>query len=205
MSADALSATGIRVAVLSAGKARRFGSCKALAPLDGKPLLGHVLGHLWAALPATVATPIVVITGAYRDEVEGYVATLQETCPAAITCHYNPDYQEGVAASLRVATRIAAAQPLLVTFADLPFVSAMDYRNLMAGYQTQERTTFAEFATPRGLTYGPPAIFAPKDLHLLLELQGDRGAKAVFAGDKVINRIHLPNAARDIDRPDQLL
>lgn len=194
------------MAVLAAGQAKRFGACKALAPLDGTPLLGHVLGHLLTALPAQPGV-VTVITGAYRDEVEGYVAKFRETSSASISCLFNADYQQGVAESLRAAAQLAldAAQPLLVTFADLPFVSGDDYRDLIAGYQKHGRTTFAEFATLRGLTFGPPAIFAPGDLPRLLELRGDRGAKAVFASDEAIIRIHLPNAARDIDRPDQLL
>jgi molybdenum cofactor cytidylyltransferase len=50
--------------VLAAGAARRMGCCKALLPLGGRPLL---LRHL--DLLAEVVDEIIVVTGAYADEV----------------------------------------------------------------------------------------------------------------------------------------
>lgn len=55
--------------VLAAGGARRMGCCKALLPLGGRPLL---LWHL--DVLGAVVDEVVVVTGAYVDEINAAVA-----------------------------------------------------------------------------------------------------------------------------------
>lgn len=191
-------------AVLAAGAAKRFGRCKALATHDGRPLIDWVL----AALPGQL--PVNIITGAYRKLLEGHFADRAEAL------HYNPDHEEGVASSLRCAAQLALSvqSPLLVTFADLPFVTRADYDSLLSHYHDRGLTTFASFrpsVPPTDVqeahpaTIAPPVVFAPADLHLLMTLKGDKGAKTLFTrGLAPFSSVPMPNAARDIDRSDQL-
>lgn len=206
MSAAAIGAAGICAAVLAAGMASRFGSCKALASLTpddpgGETLLGRVL----AALPKEL--PTVVVTGAYRDQIEAHVAALPTAArPHSVTCAFNPDYQQGIASSLQIAAANAHGSPLLVTFADLPFVTAADYRRLMAAYAAEPpMTTFAEFDSAGEPTFGPPVIFAPADIAKLFALKGDQGAKKLFRADHPLRTVAIPAAGRDIDFCHQLL
>lgn len=192
-------------AVLAAGMATRYGSCKAIADIEGTSMLRRVL----AALPKQL--PTIVVTGAYRKLVEDHVADTSDA-PTSLTCVFNPDYQEGIAASLRVAAAWAAAwaaaqkpadEPLLLTLADLPFLSATDYQRLLSAYALAPDTSvFAGFQDTHGTaTFGPPAIFAPADRRRLLELKGDKGAKALF--NTPPPTVAIPAAARDIDCPEQ--
>jgi CTP:molybdopterin cytidylyltransferase MocA len=52
--------------VLAAGAGRRFGGCKQLAPLDGRPLLEYALAAM-AATPGLVC--VAVTLGAHADEI----------------------------------------------------------------------------------------------------------------------------------------
>lgn len=188
-------------AVLAAGTATRFGSCKALAPLPdprGQSLLREVLSALPRQLPTTV------ITGAYRSEVEAHVHAIPaQLRPKELSCVVNEQYDEGIASSLRCAASLALRRPdcpLLLTFCDLPYVTAADYEKLRTAFAS--KTLFAAFTANGEPTYGPPAIFAPNDVSQLLTLKGDQGAKRLFSPPPAT--ISLPAAARDIDRRQEL-
>lgn len=186
----------MKAAVLAAGMATRFGSCKALARYQGRSLLGHVLAALPPQLPTTV------VTGAYRAACEAHGRSLA-AAPSPLSFRFNPRFKEGIASSLRLAAAFAQDMPLLLTFADLPFVTAADYRRLMAHYERQQVTTFARFGE-QAAAFGPPVVFCPADLAKLLTLTGDQGAKKLFVERRDFATIGIPAAARDIDRQEQL-
>jgi len=88
-----LSAPATRVAavILAAGEGRRFGGPKLLTPLDGKPLLQHVID---AATGSSLA-PIVLVVGHAADQLLGAV------WPGAALVVRNDDYASGQSSSLR--------------------------------------------------------------------------------------------------------
>ena len=78
--------------ILAAGRGARMGRPKQLLPLDGRPLLQHVID-------AAVAAPldgIVVVLGHASDEVAAALAL-----PPGVTIAVNPLHAQGQSTSLR--------------------------------------------------------------------------------------------------------
>ena len=63
-------AARVAAVVLAAGEGKRFGGRKLLAPLDGKPLVQHVID----AANASSLSPVVLVTGFEGDDLLGAIA-----------------------------------------------------------------------------------------------------------------------------------
>lgn len=173
-------------AVLAAGESQRFGSPKQLVNVEGRSMLAKVI----AQLPQTLSE-VIVITGAYRDQVEPIVLASKATCV------FNPNFTDGLATSVKVAAEYASSKDsdLLLTLGDLPFVTKEDYLKLLDHFEGE--VLFSKF----GESYGPPAVFPRISLGRLGELQGDKGAKSLFPQAKSVD---IPTAAQDIDHIQDL-
>jgi molybdenum cofactor cytidylyltransferase len=171
----------IAVAVLAAGQARRFGSDKLMADLDGVPLGAYIartfapMGFGWRFAVCATDAPI-----AKRFAASGF--TIVE----------NSQPETGQSHSLHLA--IAAAQEtgakaLLVALADMPYVTA-DH----IGALTQEGGLAASYD---GVNVMPPALFPRDSWPELLRTSGDAGARQLLV------RAHRlpapPGILRDID------
>ena len=88
----------IAAVVLAAGAASRFGSPKALARLDGRPILEHVLD----AVREAGIGEVVVVLGHFADEIEDGITWLDERIVR------NPDPRH-LSSSLQVGVAAAAA------------------------------------------------------------------------------------------------
>jgi molybdenum cofactor cytidylyltransferase len=176
----------IAAVVLAAGQARRFGSDKLMAPLDGIPMGLHIA--------RTIAKMdfgwrfAVCITGA---------ALMQHFSALGFATIENDAPDMGQAHSLHLAIRAAEqtqATALLVTLADMPFVATAHIDAVLAG------EPFA--ASSSGATAMPPALF-PRDMWpRLLATSGDAGARALLDGATLVAA--LPAILRDIDTPADL-
>lgn len=176
----------IAVAVLAAGRGRRFGSDKLLVDLNGLPLGLHIgrtlapIGFGWRFAVCAKNTPMA--TG-YAEL--GFV-------PIA-----NDDPEKGQAHSLHLAVGAAVATPakaLLVMLADMPFVSAEHLRLVAAAGML---TASSDGSAPM-----PPAYFPREIWPELLETSGDRGAAALLKSARLITA--EPAMLRDIDAPADL-
>ncbi len=171
--------------ILAAGEATRFGSCKQLEPIDGVPMLAHVIRQLPDHLTKWV------IVGDRRGEVETLVQH------EGATPRYNPDYKVGMTTSVRLAAQIAIQENagLLLTLGDLPFVSTEDYELLLESYS--EQPLFSEFSNQ----IGPPALIPNQALSRIVQDLKEGGMKSLFDRPSTVS---LPNAAKDIDTPSDL-
>lgn len=109
--------------VLAAGRSSRMGTLnKLLAPLDGKPMLCHVVE---AALAAGLAD-VVVVTGHMREQVEAALRGLP------VRFVHNPDYREGLASSLKagVAALSRDIDGAFIILGDMPRIRADHLRRL---------------------------------------------------------------------------
>jgi nicotine blue oxidoreductase len=181
--------------VLAAGAGRRFGGPKPLAVYRGEPLVARALRSLAAACDAGVA---VVVGAAGAD-----VAAAARAAVPAVRVVENPDWATGLAGSLRagLAAQPADVAAVLVLLADQPAVTPADLAALRAAWLADPaRIAAAGFAG----TVGVPAILPRGTWPALAALPGDQGARAVIAAaaDRVV--VPLPNAARDVDTPDDL-
>lgn len=183
----------VAIVLLAAGESRRMGVQKQLLVVQGQPMVRR------AAEVARQATagPVIVVLGANAEKVREALVGLD------VQCTINPDWAEGMGASLRhgvhyLAASAPACPAALVLLADQPGIPA---RHLSALIECHGRFPGHIIASEhRGVTQ-PPALFPRAWFARLGSLTGDRGAKAILhdAGQEV-QRMPLA-ALNDVDTP----
>jgi xanthine dehydrogenase accessory factor len=172
-----------------------MGRPKPLLPLQGRPLLAHVLETVRSVHPAKT----VVVLGAAAEEVRGGV-DLQ-----GVTVVVNSDFSEGMASSLRRGAAAAAATgPLLIVLGDQPFVSA----DTMQALVQRHSAGGAKILVPtfHGVR-GNPILLDRSVVPELDTIQGDIGCRAIFPGhvaDLVEVPVADPGILIDVDTPEEL-
>jgi CTP:molybdopterin cytidylyltransferase MocA len=183
----------IACAILAAGASRRLGQPKQLIELAGKPLIRHIVDQLTAANLG----PIAVVLG---SNAERTFAALSGSNVARLD---NDDWQEGIAASIRIAAAWAERErcdALLLATCDQPRLDASHARALHERFDRTRMTTASSYAGTTGI----PVIFPASWFSRLRELQGDRGAGQLLKRDPTVQAVAWPEGAHDIDTPDDL-
>ena len=187
--------TNLHVLVLAAGASRRFGSPKQLVRLEGRPLLHRAV----SAATAVAGHAVTVVLGAHADQ----LTPLLKHTPGSVVI--NRQWEEGLASSLRAGIKAlpGSCDGVLVTLADQVSVTPSDLARLASAWRAQPDWLIA--AAYNGHT-GVPAVFPRWTFAGFGELRGDTGARSILArhADRTL-RIPMPNAAVDIDRPEDLL
>ena len=166
--------------VLAAGASRRFGGIKALAPINGKPMLQWAID----ALSNAGVDSLSIVLGAYAAEIGAGI----NTRGATVVRH--EDWSEGLAASLRAG----------LASVDQPDIGIDDYRRLIAAWRAApDRAAAAAYAHTRGAPCIVPAAFRPALLHL----HGDQGARVLLRTLAEVTEVPMDSAARDIDTRDE--
>lgn len=180
--------------VLAAGASRRLHQPKQLVRWRGRPLVWHAA---WAALEAGLS-PVVVVGG---SEGEGVRAALKDLPVLYVP---NPDWDLGQSTSVRVGLRacgpgVEAAAFLL---ADTPFVTDRLLRALVTEY----RRTLTPIVAPRVQDrWANPVLFDRSTFPALVELQGDKGGRAIFDRFRIAG-IHWDESITiDVDTPEDLV
>lgn len=181
--------------VLAAGGSSRFGEPKQLVRIEGRPLLHSAVSRA----VDVVGHAVIVVLGSHASE----MAPLLRHTPASVAV--NREWEEGIGSSIRagVAQVPGTADGILILLADQPSVTVEDLRRLVGTWRRQPDSIVA--AQYAGIS-GVPAIFPRWAFRALADLRGDRGAQVLFHRyqDQVV-RLHMPSAALDIDRPEDLL
>lgn len=187
--------SSLHVLVLAAGAARRFGSPKQLVRVEGRPLLHRAV----AAATGVAGHAVTVVLGAYADQ----LSALLRHSPVSMVI--NRQWEEGLASSLRAGIRAlpGTCEGVLVMLADQPNVTQADLARLASAWRAQPDWLIA--ASYQGHT-GVPAVFPRWTFASFAELRGDIGARVLLERhtERTL-RIPMPNAAVDIDRPEDLL
>jgi molybdenum cofactor cytidylyltransferase len=185
------------VAILAAGRGSRLGgdASKPLLDWRGRPLVAWALD---AALGSGLA-PVVVVVGYRGDDVRAVVAAER-----TVQIVDNPEWEEGIASSLRAAltalTPVPHVDALAVGLADQPLVGAAAYARLAA----------AGGAAPiRAARYdgrpGNPVWLARSLWPEAMQLRGDTGARTLMR-DGTVEWIDCTDtgSAADIDTLEDL-
>jgi molybdenum cofactor cytidylyltransferase len=187
--------------VLAAGAGTRFGGpagSKLLAPLDGRPVLQHVLDRVRAA---GVARTIVVVP----PEHAALVAAIQWRAADRIV---NPEPARGLASSVLVGWQAASRlvpppDAVLVLLADQPAVPPGVLAALLDAPLDAARPVVA----PRYRTGGGPNPLRI-DLAatgLVEEVRGDRGLGPVIdRHPELVRWIEVEGSNPDVDAPEDL-
>ena len=152
--------------VLAAGRARRFGAQKLLAPFGGATVLRSVIERL----RASNVTRVVVVTGPRAEELRATLAGLD------VEWATNPDPSRGMSSSIvaGLAVARAAAEAVVIALGDQPMIEPTVVDRMIDLWQQGTRPVVAP--RYRGKR-GNPVLFDRALFEELLRLQGDRGAR----------------------------
>jgi molybdenum cofactor cytidylyltransferase len=179
-------------AVLAAGASRRLGYPKPLALHRGVPLVRR------AALCAqdSTARETAVVVGAHAEHVSAAVSDL------SVTVLDNPNWSEGLAASIRIAVAWAKERPcegLMLVLCDQPRLTAKHLSHLVERFE-QGGIAVASFYAGKNAV---PAIFSRVDFNELNALEGDRGAGQLLNSGALVVDVDWPDGAFDVDTREQ--
>lgn len=182
------------VLILAAGASSRLGQPKQLVKLGGRPVLHSVV----AAATSLAGHAVTVIVGAHASELTRLLAH----SPASVIV--NRHWEEGIASSIRygVGSLPAATEAVLILLGDQVAVTADDLKRLASAWKDQEGVIAAAAYQQH---IGVPAIFPRICFSELAELRGDQGARKILERNSFrITRVPMPNAAVDLDTPEDL-
>ena len=187
--------TGFAIAgvLVAAGDSSRLGAPKQLVEFAGEPL---VLRAARAAVEHCTAG-LVVVTGAMHEPVEAALTGI------SVTVARNPEWREGIGASIRCGVRAtdARADAFLVLLCDQPQVGAEELASLVAAWRAApEAIAAAGYAG----SHGVPAVFPACFRQRLMDLSGDRGARALIDAADNLTVVEMPVAAFDVDTPEDV-
>jgi molybdenum cofactor cytidylyltransferase len=177
--------------ILAAGGATRFGGPKQLLEIDGKTLVDRAC-H--TALGAG-CEPVLRVLGARAEEI------LQRPEPPGVFTLVHENWQAGMGGSLAAgACRLLELEPeceaIFILLADQPMVSAELLERMRELLESRASMVLCDY----GESGGPPALFKWPHFPELLELTGDRGAKALAARHPgAVARLPFPDGVWDID------
>jgi molybdenum cofactor cytidylyltransferase len=187
----------IGAVVLAAGASTRFGSPKALAELDGRPILEHVLD----AIREAGIDEVVVVLGHAADEIEDGIEWLDERIVR------NPDPRE-MSSSLQIGLdAIADAEPAvqaaLIVLGDQPRTRPTVIRALIAAARTSSLSVMApSYADGGGAN---PILLRREAFDLVDETSGDRGLGPLLeARPELVLEVPVGGGNPDVDTPGDL-
>lgn len=108
--------------VLAAGEASRFGDAKQLAPLDGRPMLEHVLQTMAAA-----CDEVVLVVGAHAEQI---LSGIQLHGAMPVVCE---DWREGIWASVTCGLKQTPdADEIVIALGDQPTLTTERIERVLA-------------------------------------------------------------------------
>ncbi len=173
--------------VLAGGRSARFGRDKLIEPIDGRPMLDHVIERVRA-----VATDIVVVGR----------STASGTAPDAFRVVGDDRPFEGPLAGLGAGLRALdpAIEPVLVVGGDMPTLVPAVLARLAAGLDVHEAVVLTDDVGPRPLPMAVRRSVASPAVDRLLA-QGERRLRALL-GELDVEVV--PQATWGLDDPDGL-
>lgn len=182
---------------MAAGASRRLGKPKQLLDHGGLPLLSHTA---LAAL-STGIRPVIVVLGAEAEAIRPSVEREE------MTTLVNPDWQEGMASSLRTGLQhlmdeYPQVDTAILMVCDQPYVSADILLELL---QCRQQTGLPAAACSYAGRMGTPALFDRSLFGELLRLTGDTGArKWLSEHPESVATLPFRRGELDIDTPEDI-
>ena len=184
----------IAALVLAAGSSNRLGTPKQLLPVDGRPLVRHVV----EAANASSCDAVAVILGAHAQRIEGAIGGLD------VVMLPNTRWIEGMAASIRVGVAWADAQDfdaVMIVVADQLRITRDHLDALVLAHRERNVISASKYCGVLGV----PAVFPRSAFASLMALAGDRGARDVLrASSDDVAEVAWDDGAFDIDVPADL-
>lgn len=178
--------------VLAAGGSRRLGRPKQIEPWGDTNLLGHVVRR-------TALFPVEEVWVVLGHEAE---RVLEETDVGGAFVIENPEWEEGIASSLRVGldalTRLSRCDSALIVVGDQPEVSPDVVETLLDSHRRSGKpVTIPKYRYSRGNPVLVDRTLWPR----LMSLEGDDGARHLLqAHPEWVNEVWFSESPpRDVD------
>ncbi len=178
--------------VLAAGSSRRLGRPKQLEPWGNTNLLGHVVERV-SRCPVD---EVWVVLG------HDYEHILRETELGEAYVIENPEWEEGIASSIRVGldavNRLSRCEQVLIVTGDQPDASEDVVTELLASHEKADRPV----SIPKyRYSWGTPVVVDRSLWPRLMSLEGDEGAQRLWqAHPEWINEVWFSEPPpRDVD------
>lgn len=184
----------IAYVLLAAGCASRFGRCKQLAEIEGKPL---ILNSLDVLRTVSKCEPFVVL-GAYYEEIS---AVLGNSANIIKHDHWQQGLGSSIAKAVTDIEAISHFDAVFFTLADQIKVTEDDLTDLIHAFEAKPITSAAFYGNKPGV----PVLFPRSMFAKLKGLEGKNGAKSLLMqSDNHLQTIKMDNAKFDIDYPEDL-
>lgn len=184
----------IAAIVLAAGTSSRMGANKLLLPLDGRPLVAHVV----AVACASSADAALVVLG---NEADNVAAALPDGRTQRVD---NPRYAAGLSTSLQAGLDALSddIDGALILLADMPRISLATVEAVLAA--ARETPTQIIAANQQGRP-APPVYWPRVYFPALHAIRGDEGGRSVLL--RSLDALRLveptqPDEALDVDAPE---
>lgn len=184
--------------ILAAGGSRRLGQPKQLLTQGAETMMERAIRLANEA----GAKPVIAVLGAHQDLVSAAVP--RELAIPVV----NSDWEQGIASSihagLRALEEIAPdACGAMMLGCDQPRLTSDHLRNLLDGFREPGAAAIA--ASAYAGTLGVPAIFSRAVFGYLMDLRGDKGARALLMLPPCpLIAVDFPGGEIDIDLPADL-
>ena len=186
----------ISAIVLAAGESRRMGKTKQLLEWRGNTILECVLNTLLAS----PVDEIILVVGHEAERV------LRTTANPRVKAVFNPDYRQGMSASLRrgLTAMDLGAEAFLIALGDQPGIPPGVVRALIDHYR--ESYPEKKIVAPAYLgRRGHPVLFSRDYLDEFLGLTGDVGGREILARhpeDVLLVEAGTDEVLLDVDTPE---
>ena len=156
--------------VLAAGGSKRMGRSKQLISWQGIPFIAQVAQN---ALEAGLE-PLIVVTGADQELIEKVIGHLP------VQFVHNADWASGMSYSMKSGLKALPQHCGSVMFllSDQPQISPILIRQLLERYAKNRAPITAPMVGGRR---GNPVLFGSTTFNALMQVQGDKGGRALFS------------------------
>lgn len=184
----------VSAVILAAGTSSRMGQAKQLLALGESTVLAQTLAHVQAA----AFHEIILVLGASAESIRSRLPS-----PHELKIVVNPDYQQGIASSLR--TGLMAVDPnsdaALIILGDQPFLRPQTLDRIVDEYRrSQAQIVIPLYQGQRG----NPVLLDRSVFAEVMALEGDVGSRAIFANhlDGIVNvEVEDKGILLDLDEP----
>ena len=185
------------ILILAAGASSRFGSPKQLARIRSKTLIQRAYDSATQLFPDDTF----VVLGAHRNTILEELTAANSIPQSRIL--YNRNWALGIGESINFGIQVLESQydEIMIILADQVQITPRDIQTLVDSC-VEDAIICADYNGGRGV----PAIFPRRYFEHLTGLSGDTGAKALLQREDIkIIAVPMPNAAIDVDYPDDLV
>ena len=184
----------VSAVILAAGTSSRMGQAKQLLALGESTVLAHTLAHVRAA----ALHEIILVLGASAESIRRRLPS-----PHELKIVVNPDYQQGIASSLRTGLTAvdSSSDAALIILGDQPFLRPQTLDRIVDEYRrSQAQIVIPMYQGQRG----NPVLLDRSVFAEVMTLEGDVGSRAIFANhlDGIVNvEVEDKGILLDLDEP----